>query len=388
MNRRKERLEDLVEIGIALSGERKMERLLELIVTEARKFTGADAGSLYVKEGDRIRFSVSQNETLERRLGRERARAEYVPSLLSISNESIAGYVANTGNILNIKDVYKLPADAEYRFDYSWDEKTGYRCKSMLVVPMKDREGEVIGVLQLINALDKNGRVRPFRKRDIKLVLALASQAAVAVKNAKLTNAIRAQSFDTIFRLSTVAEFRDIETGHHIKRISLYSAVLAQHLNFNDHQIETIRLASAMHDVGKIGIPDSILLKPGRLTPEERKIMETHTQIGARILSGSDLELLKVSERIALTHHERYDGLGYPNRMKRDEIPLEGRIVALSDVFDALSNRRVYKPAFSMDKVIEIINQEEGKHFDPRVVDAFHKGFDEIIQIFEEYKEV
>ncbi|RKX71610.1 diguanylate cyclase [candidate division WOR-3 bacterium] len=388
MSRRKERLEDLVDIGIALSSERKMERLLELIVTEARKFTGADAGSLYIKEGDKIRFSVSQNETLERKLGREAARAEFVPFLMPISNESIAGYVANTGNILDIKDVYHLPKNVEYKFNRSWDEKTGYRCKSMLVVPMRDREGEVIGVLQLINALDKKGRIRSFRKRDVKLVLALASQAAVAVKNAKLTEAIRQQSYDTIFRLSTVAEFRDIETGHHIKRISLYSAVLAQKLGLDENRVETIRLASAMHDVGKIGIPDSILLKPGRLTPEERRIMETHTLIGARILGGSDSELLKVSEKVALTHHERYDGLGYPNRLKGEEIPLEGRIVALSDVFDALSNRRVYKPAFSMDKVVEIVNQERGKHFDPKVVDAFHRGFDEIMQIFEEYKEV
>lgn len=388
MSKRKERLEDLVDIGIALSSEQKMEHLLELIVTEARKFTGADAGSLYIKEGDKIRFSVSQNETLEKKIGHKASKAAFVPFLMPISNQSIAGYVANTGNILNIKDVYHLSKDVVYKFNGSWDTKTGYRCKSMLVVPMKDRNGKVVGVLQLINALDKNGRAKSFRKGDVKLILALASQAAVAVKNAKLTDTIRQQSADTIFRLSTVAEFRDIETGHHIKRISLYSAILAQHFGFDDGKIETIKLASAMHDVGKIGIPDSILLKPGRLTPEERKIMETHTQIGARILSGSDSELLKISETVALTHHERFDGLGYPNRLKKEEIPIEGRIVALSDVFDALSNRRVYKPAFSMDKVIEIINQERGKHFDPGIVDAFHDGFDEVIQIFEQYKEV
>src|SRR5262249_13583405 len=157
-----------------------------------------------------------------------------------------------------------------------------------------------------------------------------------------------------------------------------YSALIAKSMGRDSEYVEVMRLASPMHDVGKIGIPDAILLKPGKLTEAEFEHMKKHTEIGARILGGSDVPLLKMSEMIALTHHEKWDGSGYPRGLHDTEIPIEGRIVALADVFDALTSRRCYKPAFTVDKALELIREGKGKHFDPQVVDAFQSALAEV----------
>jgi len=377
----------LNKIGIALTSMHDLDGLLELIVTEARGLTNSDAGSLYIRDGDVLRFSVSQSDLLRERLGAEGAKALFKPFTLPLSRHSLAGYVASTGEVINLADVYRIPRDRVYRFNRDFDERNDYRTQSMLVVPMKDQEDSIIGVLQLINALNSEGRVATYTKQHEELIQSLASQAAVAIQNAQLTMALKKAHYDTILRLSVAAEYRDEDTAMHITRVSQYSATLGRQLGLPPSEVELLLYASPMHDVGKLGIPDSILLKPGKLTADERKVMETHTIIGANILAPPDSPIMAASEEVALSHHEKFDGSGYPSGLKGDGIPLNGRIVALADVFDALSTQRVYKPAFDMDRALNILKEDSGKHFDPDVVAAFFDTFDRIMEIKAEYPE-
>jgi putative two-component system response regulator len=376
----------LHSIGIALSSVHDLNKLLDMIVHEARHFTGADAGSLYLREAEELRFAVSQNDTLKKRLGSEGERALFSSFTLPISEDSIAGYAASTKKNLNIPDVYAIPDAAPYDFNPEFDQRNDYRTRSVLAVPMLDHREEVLGVLQLINST-QDGRVVTFDPAREDLVRSLASQAAVAVNNARLTAEIKRVHLDTILRLSVAAEYKDKDTAAHIRRMSHYSAALARKLGWSDAQVELLLYAAPMHDVGKIGIPDSVLLKPGKLNAEEWKIMQEHTTIGGRIMADSDSPLLKSSETVALTHHEKWDGSGYPNGLKGEEIPQVGRIVAVADVFDALSSRRVYKGALALEESLGIIQADAGTHFDPECAAAFSGIMDEVREIHEKYRD-
>lgn len=186
---------------------------------------------------------------------------------------------------------------------------------------------------------------------------------------------------DMIQRLAIASEYKDKETFFHIQRISDYAALLGQKLNLSPSEVEILRIASPMHDVGKIGIPDGILLKPGPLSPEEWEVMKLHTTIGAHILNGSPSELLQAGEVIAHSHHEKWNGSGYPKGLVGKEIPLQGHISDLVDVFDALTNDRPYKKAFDNQKAIEIMKEGRGNHFDPEIFDLFIEHFDQVVAI-------
>ena len=181
------------------------------------------------------------------------------------------------------------------------------------------------------------------------------------------------------------AEYKDKETGAHIKRMSRYSAAVTCRLGLTENTIETILYAAPMHDLGKIGIPDLILMKSAKLDPVEWEIMKQHTVIGAKILKGSDAEFIRLGETIALSRHEKWDGSGYPNGLKGIEIPIAGRITAIADVFDALTSKRPYKKPFSVEKSLTIIREGRGSHFDPDVVDAFFAIQDEILAVKKQY---
>jgi len=198
---------------------------------------------------------------------------------------------------------------------------------------------------------------------------------------------IRLASLDTIHRLARAAEYRDEDTGAHIKRIGQYSVSVARRLGLNDMVVESLLYAAPMHDVGKIGIPDHILLKPGKLDNDEWQIMKQHTTIGAQILQGSDADFIKVAEAIALTHHEKWDGTGYPRGLQGSNIPLSGRIVAVADVFDALTSKRPYKEPLSLEASFDIIARERGSHFDPDVAEAFFAAKDEVLSTKGEYQD-
>ena len=370
----------LIEIGIKLSSERNLDRLLYLILQSARYICNADAGSLYLKEEKHLCFAVSQNATLEIKMGSEEFRKLFSPHTIPISNKSIAGWSAANKKVLNLGDVYQIK-NAPYSFDRKFDKETGYRCHSMLTVPMKDKEDNLIGVFQLINKR-KADKIEPFTKDDEKVAEALASQASVAINNVQLTEEIKAAHLETIYKLGLAAEYKDEETGNHIRRMSEFSKIIAESLGLDEGFIETIYHASPLHDVGKIGIPDNILTKAGKLTPEEWKIMKGHTILGYQLLKDSHSKIMQIASEIAYTHHERWDGKGYPRGLSKEEIPLTGRVVSLADFFDAVTSSRPYRDKpFPLPKTLRIIKEEAGKHFCPKIVDAFFDSIDRIKEI-------
>ncbi len=190
---------------------------------------------------------------------------------------------------------------------------------------------------------------------------------------------------DLIQRLGRAAEYKDTDTGEHIARMSRYSKVLALAYGMSEYEAEQLKQAAPMHDVGKIGIPDSVLLKPGRLNENEYEHMKQHALIGAKILENSTSPLLQLAHKLALEHHEKWDGTGYPYGLKGEEISIEGRIVTIADVFDALTSKRPYKKAWSVEEALDLLKDEAGKHFDPQLVDLFIGQIDSIIEIKNTY---
>jgi len=202
------------------------------------------------------------------------------------------------------------------------------------------------------------------------------------------TEELRSTRLQVVQRLGMAAEYRDEETGNHILRMSHISALLARCIGWSEADCELMLNASPMHDIGKIGIPDAILLKPGKFEPPEWEIMKTHAAIGGKLLDGDDSELMRMAQQIAISHHEKWDGSGYPNGLAGEAIPQSGRIAALADVFDALTSVRPYKKAWTVEAAVELIKENRGKHFDPELVDIFLQQLPAILQIRERFDEV
>lgn len=196
---------------------------------------------------------------------------------------------------------------------------------------------------------------------------------------------LRLSREETIQRLAIAAEYRDSATAQHIQRMSHYCELLARRHGLSSERCDLIRTASPMHDIGKIGTPDHVLLKPGKFTQDEFNVIARHAEIGYRILAGSDAEILNVAATIALTHHERWDGSGYPRKLKGEAIPIEGRIAAIADAFDALTTARVYKPAFEFDHAVDLMTKHRAEHFDPELLDVFLASLADIKRIHEQY---
>ncbi len=396
-------LKKILNLGLEISQIKDIDLLLEKILSEARSFTNCDAGSIYIKEGDSLKFSYAQNDTMLSQLPPGR-KLPYSTFSIPISNTSIAGYVAENGTILNIPDVYEIAASYPFSFNRTYDDVTDYRTCSMLTIPLKNFRQDVIGVLQLINAMDTGGTIIPFAQNDEEIILYFANNAANAVERAKMTREI-------ILRMNKMAEMRDPkETGPHVNRVASYSVTLYEAWARKkgvlqdeiDKNRDVLRMSAMLHDVGKVAISDMILKKPGRFTPEEFQIMKLHTLFGANLFSDIYSDFDESAGVVALNHHERWDGKGYPGYIdphsqlplpgyetdsggargkQGEEIPLFGRIVALADVYDALSCRRCYKEAWDADEVLNTIREEAGKQFDPELVAVFFECVDSFQQI-------
>ena len=223
--------------------------------------------------------------------------------------------------------------------------------------------------------------------QDKNMVRLFLEKATTVYENSSLSKEVEESQREIIFTISEIAEQRSNETGKHVKRVAMYSKLLAIALGLTDKEADSIYVASSMHDIGKMGTPDSVLKKPGKLTDEEMIVMKNHASIGHKMLHTSKRDIMQMSASIANEHHEKFDGSGYPNGLKGEEITLEARIVALADVFDALGSRRVYKEQWSLDNILEYIKDERGKHFDPQIVDKFFENIESVLKIHEENKD-
>ncbi len=255
-------------------------------------------------------------------------------------------------------------------------------------IPLLNNSNEVIGIIVLYV---EHGHQPHSEEENFMRMVGCTVSSILLNRNLKLKaeiNRIRLQKAqqDILHKLVAASEFRDNETGEHIKRMSQYSVVIGRKIGLGNDQLELLEQAAPMHDVGKVGISDQILLKPGRLTAEEFTTVQQHTVIGAKILSGTH-PLIVASREIALTHHEKWDGSGYPQELVGEEIPLFGRICALADVFDALTTKRPYKEAWPLDEALALITKDSGSHFDPALVDALMEMLPEILEIKETYSD-
>ncbi len=193
---------------------------------------------------------------------------------------------------------------------------------------------------------------------------------------------------EIIYTMGEIGETRSKETGNHVKRVARYSEILALLYGLSSKEAKKLKMASPMHDIGKVGIADNILNKPGRHTKEEFEIMKTHAQLGYEMLKKSDRPIIKAAAIVAQQHHEKYNGTGYPDTLKGEEIHIYGRITAVADVFDALGSKRVYKDAWELDKILEFFKEERGKHFDPKLVDLFFENLDKFLEIRDKFKDI
>ncbi len=209
----------------------------------------------------------------------------------------------------------------------------------------------------------------------------------IALDNIRLNEVIEDNQREIMYRIGEIVETRSKESGLHVKRVALYTELLCELLGMDEDVIEEIKRASPLHDIGKVGIPDAVLNKPAKLDATEWEIMKTHTQLGHDMLQDSSLKLLKIGARIAISHHERWDGQGYPHGLSGENIPIEGRVVALADVFDALGSDRCYKKAWPLDKIMTLFKDERGKHFDPQLVDLMLSNMDRFLEIRDAYQD-
>ncbi|MCP4348098.1 MAG: HD domain-containing protein [Desulfobacterales bacterium] len=405
MNRESENYPESIVLSILKINEelnhlKDVDTILDRILFEARMLSSADAGSIFLVEGNFLNFSYVHNDTLFRK--DETNAALYADFKEPVNEKSIVGYAGLTGETVVIEDVYNMSDTLPYTFNPSYDLKSGYKTTSVFSIPLKTFRNKLVGVMQLINAKDEQGRITPFSHESQIYVPLFANNASVAIEQGIMNR-------ELILRMMKMAELRDpTETGSHVQRVGAYSAEIYQKLALSrgvdrkeiKRTRDLIRLASMLHDVGKVGISDSILKKPAKLTEKEFDTMKWHTVLGARLFVHTTSNLDKMSCEIALNHHEKWRGGGYPGKIpdifseeiamgtpkKGEEIPLAARITTLADVFDALASKRSYKEPMSDDEIFKIIEKDSGTHFDPEIVQVFFDIFGVIKAIREKFK--
>jgi HD-GYP domain-containing protein (c-di-GMP phosphodiesterase class II) len=383
--------------------------LMHRVLAKSRKLTGAEAGSVFVvrRRGRHATLeAVSvQNDVVNVTSGNFRVPA---------NSQSIAGHVACTGQRVRVDDVENIPAGLPYRFDPAADRQTGFRTRAVLCFPLKSYTDEAIGVVQLINKRGQPGQgPLPFTSEDAALIQPINHIIGGAVERALMIERISEQNrrlkersrllqrqrkriaalkdhTEEAFQLSIrllarAAELHDQDTGNHIVRVNEYAHVLAQRLGMPATFCDEIRYSAQLHDVGKMSVNSAVLKKQGRLTADERCEMNLHPEYGFQILSQSDR--LKMAAEIALYHHEKWDGSGYPRGLRGEQIPISARIVQLADIYDALRSSRPYKAEYSHDQACRILVEGDDLidptgHFDPALIDLFQRNSGEMDQVW------
>ena len=349
-----------------VSSLRKYDDILMVLADMGRALTSADRCSVWVVSDDKTKIWTKVAHGID-------------PIELPIGSGIVGSAIVDKETI-KIDDVYK-----DKRFNSQVDKKTGYHTKSMMVIPMYDNDNEIIGAFQAIN---HRGRNDVFDNRDIERLMLASTYAAETLNSVKLTTEIEDTQKEVVFTMGAIGESRSKETGNHVRRVAEYSKILALAYGLDKKEVELLKQASPMHDIGKIAISDSILKKPGRFNEEERKIMNSHTVLGFNMIKNSQRPLLKAAAIVAYQHHEKYDGTGYPRKLKGEDIHIYGRITAVADVFDALGSDRVYKKAWDNERIFKLFREEKGKQFDPKIVDLFFENIDEILNARDRFKDV
>lgn len=356
------KLDLLLEFANVMSKEHEINHLLDAMADYAKNLLAADRVSIFIYDSkeDELWTTVSQGVDNEIRIP---------------ADSGLAGYAALSKEIQIVVDAY-----SDFRFNPEIDQITGYTTKSVLVVPLLDHNDELLGVFQALNKVDGL-----FTTDDSEMLLLISNYASKSIENALLYSQLSQTQTQLIHKLSSAAEFKDQDTSKHTQRVGKYAAIVARGVGLPEREVELIELTAPMHDAGKLGIPDAILQKPGRLTHDELFEMQKHAQIGYHILHDDDNELLRIAAEIARDHHEKVDGTGYPDGKIGDEISLFGRIVSIVDVFDALVSSRPYKEAWSFEKALGYLEENKGSHFDVTLVEIFMKNIDKIREVYINY---
>ena len=400
MSNRSQRFENLLQISHKLNYTDDIDSVLERILTEARSLTESEAGTIYLRYGDELVFEHTQNDLLF--TSNLDNKNNYFSQRIPVTDSSIAGFVAlnslkgeGKDTVLNFPDVYDLSNTYPFQFDKSFDTGNDYRTKSLLATSIDNVNGENIGVIQLINKKGNRKESLQFDKDDETVLSSFSDLAAVHIERARITK-------EMILRMIKMAELRDPkETGAHVNRVGAYSAELYEHWaiknGISEKEIKKVkgdyRMASMLHDVGKVGISDTILKKPGLFNDEERQIMKNHTIYGTELFKYAASDMDKLASEISISHHENWDGTGYPGSITHqkgyvgENIPLSGRIVRITDVYDALISVRCYKEAWKEQDVLDEIDKKSGIEFDPFLVTCFFDIYETIKNIQVKYEE-
>jgi len=358
------RLKVLLHLADNLQAHLDLDKLLLTTMQEVAKILHADRCTVFLLDEEKHElWSIVA-------MGIEKGKEIRFPA-----DKGIAGHVAMTGNILNIPDAYK-----DSRFNPEIDKKTGYRTRNMLTMPLTNRDGIIIGVFQILNK-----RKGPFDHSDEELLAAISQITATTVENSLLYEEQVESLNSFVETLSATLDTRDYITAGHSRRVTMYTLALCKQMQLGENPCEELRFAGLLHDIGKLGIPEAVLFKAGKLTEEEYAIIKKHPAVTRQILGSIHFPRnLKNVTEIASTHHEKINGKGYPDGLLAEEIPLGGRMLALADVFDALTSHRQYRDREAIQKVWDIIEKESGQTFDPKVVKVFLKiPLNHMIEILE-----
>ncbi|MCL2124850.1 MAG: HD domain-containing protein [Oscillospiraceae bacterium] len=340
-----------------ISKERALDNVLLLLADLGRELIGADRCTVWL-------WDKKAHELYTR-------VAHGVDELRLPEGAGLVGYAVSIGEDVIINDPYNDP-----HFNRDTDRQTGYVTREVIVIPIRSDNGDILGAYQAVNKMTDEGI---FTDRDLKYLRLAASYSGKSIETALLNEEIDKAQREIINILGYAGEHRSLETGNHVTRVAAFATLLGRQMGLSPKSLETLTLAAPMHDIGKIGIPDAVLQKPGSFTNEEYDIMKRHSEIGSEILKRGDSSLLQVAAEIAAGHHERYDGKGYPLGKTDGEIDPYARIVAVADVFDALISDRCYKKAWEPERVHDLFIEERGRQFDPEVVDALLEVWDEML---------